>query len=269
VSALLLLVVVLLLLVLLLLLLLHASFLLVLDGCTPKYVRVHARACACVRDSAHNSHHENVDGGASPSGPSPRSSDGEGGGSSPPPPFSPTAAGSSSSSGFVRRGANGRSKRKSRARKGQRAGDLDSLNRTASSRDYGEGVDLIPVVRVESSPELYGSRGSPPPPFSPSPQAGRSGRKEWRGGGGGGGGGGGRSGGGSSRRDASGRLRNKSTSLMPAPHLSPNRNNGRGARAGAPSSTGAAAAAPPAVVYDPFMTEGDHTALGTGKTRPC
>jgi hypothetical protein len=127
-------------------------------------------------------------------------------------------------------------------------------------------VDLIPVVRVESSPELYGSRGSPPPPFSPSPQAGRSGRKEWRGGGGGGGGG--RSGGGSSRRDASVGLR-RTTSLMPAPHLSPNRNNGRGARAGAPSSTGAAAAAPPAVVYDPFMTEGDHTALGTEKTRPC
>lgn len=108
--------------------------------------------------------------------------------------------------------------------------------RTTSGRDYGAGVQLIPVVRVESSPELCGNRADPSvPPFSPQSAVDGSIHSRRRGG-------------------TVGRLR-RTTSLMPVPHLAPSPN--RNATAG--STQGVST---PAVVYDPFMTNDDHTALG-------
>jgi hypothetical protein len=116
--------------------------------------------------------------------------------------------------------------------------------RTMSGREYGEGVQLIPVVRVESSPELSSTRADP---FSPpvSPQAAVDGSIHRR-----------------RRGDTVGRLR-RTTSLMPVPHLapSPNRNATAGSTLGGGAGAGTGVSSP-AVVYDPFMTDGDHTALG-------
>ena len=55
----------------------------------------------------------------------------------------------------------------------------------------------------------------------------------------------------------------RTTSLMPVPHLtpSPNRSGRAGSMPGDLRGAGAGTRAP-AVVYDPFMTDGDHAALG-------
>lgn len=106
-------------------------------------------------------------------------------------------------------------------------------------------MELIPVVRVESSPELTG-RGGGPPPFSPQPAGDRPTRGRRRG------------------ANNVGALR-RTTSLMPAPHLAPSPNRtGRGyfTPSGRTNSGASDVASAPAVVYDPFMTDSDHSALG-------
>ena len=175
------------------------------------------------------------------------------------PPFSPV--GSDRELGRRRRRSRSVAKQSSSSTRGDpnidhSVGLSAHLDRTISTRDYGDGVDLIPVCRVESSRELYRGARDCAPPFSPEPSrndAGRAGRALER------------------------RGMRTTTTLMPPPHLSagsaagpnPNRSGaaaGRGRaigsnpnRSNAAPKGGGLAVAP---VYDPFMTDGDHTALG-------